>query len=220
MKTKNYNKFKAEELQQSIFKILRTEVLEERLEHLKRHPKKNKLGIIRIEEELYQRKEEQTQEYQNDTESLEQLVLSKINEMANILYTNVVTDPEYVKNLRKYSDKVKVLAEMQLYSEEPYGYLIQNISTESIELKDTKTNELITLKSGEIKGIERIKFIRITSSPEISFTLYNGRIKSSISLSELVKKEQAGWEEEDMLQQYRFTPNEGKLPIIYIEKAI
>lgn len=139
----------------------------------------------------------------------------RIKDMKSLLEDTVKNNPDYTEKLRKYSDKLKVITEMKLEQSEEdrltdvYGYIIQNISTEAVDIDGEEVkSQKIHLEPSEVIFLDIVSFVKISAMPEISFRYINGYVKQSIPLEETIEIE-AEHGGKPVLELYHFVPDGG-----------
>lgn len=148
-------------------------------------------GSFHIEQKLREEIEEQkinkvfeeiekSEEYQTNTD-----VRKRIQTMKSALKDTVQNDFNYPEKVRKHSSKLLVIAEVRKHSEdkEVYGYIVKNITTETIELEDFE------ISPDEEKLLQLKKFVQVSAQPEISFKYINGKVCHNKSIDEVIKIE-------------------------------
>lgn len=234
-------KYRVECLSETVFTITKTKILKKRLRELKKKPKKNQYGISRIQAELDRRIEQQANSYieslrefrnsvdneDNEKQTKEEIGLSEeeynealeiVREMKGCVVHKINEDPSFIENLRKNSDKLKVIAEIRYENDEIYGYEIKNISKELICLKYSES-EFEVLCPEEMKTIELSKFIRMACQPEISFTFSNGVVRKAISRKEELKQIRETGNKIN-LRNYHVVPKQDSepIPVVFIQE--
>jgi len=154
--------------------------------------------------------------------------LERVREMKKVLENKVRNEPDFALRVRMDSNKLKVLAELRYINDDRiYGYMVQNISPELLELEHFADEKYLSfmagnsrevLCTGEVKIIELTTFVAMMAQEEFSFTVANGYIKSSIPLEEVLRQEKE-LGRDIILSNYLVVPKKDAepIPIIYIE---